>query len=118
MSNLAVKNILYYDSALRTADADLATFANGSTENEITGINRTSRILFKIKNTAAAKAFVIKASDIGINRGQGDVSINLVQNGYYEFQIEAERFLNADGQIQFTVATGATGAISVTQLLD
>ena len=102
MSTLTAAAIAAYDSTALALDEDLADYDNGATENVISGFDILSNVLIRIKNTAAAKTIVFVASDTGLNRGLGSLTRVLAQNAEQFYQLEAERFQNADGSVHFT----------------
>lgn len=120
MAALAVSKIVSYNTGIGTGVIkDLGDYDNGATENEITGVGRVSNLGIVVKNTAAdTKVLTFKAGDEWGNKSQGDLAINLTQNVEYHVQLEANRFLNEDGSIEFTCEAGATGSISCVELLD
>lgn len=120
MAELAVSKIVSYNVGIGTGVIkDIATYALGATENEITGVGRLSNLGITARNTAAdTKVLTFKASDEFGNAGQGDLAINLLQNVENHVQLEAQRFLNQDGSIEFTLEANATGTMSCVELLD
>jgi hypothetical protein len=99
-----------------TFTTDMSTLA-GATEHEVTGINKSKKICFYGDNTSGAqRAITIKASDFGANAGIGDITFNLPNNIPSAIAVEGSRIVNKDGSIEFTVATGMTGDLSVFEL--
>ena len=102
---------------LGTFTTDMSTLA-GATEHEITGIGKSKKLLFFADNTATQRAITIKASDFGHASGQGDVTFTLNQNIPAAIVVEGARCVNGDGSIEFTVAAGMTGDLSIFELPD
>jgi hypothetical protein len=99
-----------------TFTTDMSTLA-GATEHEVTGINKSKNVVFYGDNTSAAqRAITIKAGDFAANRGVGDITFNLPSNIPSAIAVEGSRIVNKDGSIEFTVATGMTGDLSVFEL--
>lgn len=94
---------------------DMSTLA-GTTEHEITGITQEKRLVIHAKNTASQRAITFLASDFGVAAGKGNVTFTLPQNIPMAIQLEGAQCVNKDGTIEFTVAAGMTGELSVFEL--
>lgn len=103
------------NTGVGTFTTDLSTLA-GSTEHEITSISREKKLVIHAKNTAAQKAITFLASDTFANRGVGNTTLTCPQNIPMAIQLEGARHINSDGTIEFTVATGMTGDLSIFEL--
>jgi len=100
-----------------TFTSDMSALA-GATEHEITGIGREKNLVVWAKNTATQRDITFKASDFGYALGQGDSTFTLPQNIPFAINLEGARHVNSDGSIEFTVAAGMTGELSVFELPD
>ena len=117
MATITAKK-LTIDTAHADFTTDLSTLA-GATEHEITGIDKEKKLIVVAVNTdETARALVFKASDKFCARGKGDLTISLAQDTANAVVLEGARFVNEDGSIEFTVATGATGSLYVVELPD
>ena len=116
MGTLAVTN-MSVSAGVGTFVNDISTYADGTTQHTITGITDVKKLLIIAKNTnATTRVLTIKGGDFYNNKGVGDLDVNLMQNDVVGVQPEGARFLNKDGTIEFTVASGATGDISAVQM--
>lgn len=98
-----------------TIAEDLSNFTSG--EHDIDNVSKASKLIIIGRNSDAdTKVLTIKASNQYVNRGQGDLEIDMIQNNPVQVNIEPARFLNSDGTIEFEVETGATGEITVIQI--
>ena len=100
-----------------TFTTDMSTLA-GSTEHEITGIGKEGKLAIFAKNTATQRAITFLASDFGVAAGKGNTTFTLPQNIPMAIQLEGCQHVNDDGTIEFTVAAGMTGEISIFELPD
>jgi len=96
---------------------DMSTLA-GSTEHEITGVDKEKNLVVYAKNTSAQKNITFKASDTFCNKGIGDTTFTLPQNIPMAIHLEGAQHVNSDGSIEFTVAASMTGELSVFELPD
>ena len=100
-----------------TFTTDMSTLA-GSTEHEITGIDKEKKLVVYAKNTSAQKDITFLASDTFCNAGIGNTTFTLPQNIPMAIQLEGAQHVNSDGSIEFTVAASMTGELSVFELPD
>ncbi len=100
-----------------TFSNDMSTLA-GATEHEIDGIDKNKKLVIYGKNTSTQRAIIFLASDFAVAKGIGDTTFTLPQNIPFAIQLEGAQHINSDGTIEFTVAAGMTGELSIFELPD
>lgn len=105
--------------------ADVAgTAIVAANTHTITPTKRLDKVIIRLVNTTATtKVFTLKAGDNppAEASGQGDLTVSLTDGSTtpqvaYLSGLESARFLQSDGTIEVTVASGTTGFITAFQL--
>lgn len=120
MANTAIPN-----TALALGStADVAgTAIVAANTHVITPTKRMGKVLVRLTNTTAStKVFTVVAGDSppAESAGQGDLTVSLTDGSTTPqvawLQLEGARFLQSDGTVNITVASGTTGFITAFQL--
>lgn len=105
-----------------TADVAGTSIVAANTHT-ITPTKRMGKLLVRLKNTTAStKVFTVTAGDLSPaeSSGQGDLTVSLTDGSTTPTiswcVLEGARFLQSDGTVVITVASGTTGTITAFQL--